>query len=226
MLIRVFLCPYVPSITVIFFRFSLPMETEAYIFDFGGVLININYQDTIDAFEKLGIEDFKSLYTQANQSDLFDDLETGKISPMLFINKILDLLPEGTTANQVVHAWNAMLYDIPKERLDLLDRLRKQHKVFMFSNTNSIHIDKALMALKASTDRPLEDFFDEVYLSHLMGDRKPNPQAFQKIIDDHGLTPSKTVFIDDSIQHIEGARSVGLQTIHLQGELVDHPAFS
>ena len=67
----------------------------------------------LQPLEKLGIEDFKGLYTQAAQSQLFDEIETGKISQMHFINRLLDLLPAGTNANQVVHAWNAMILDIP-----------------------------------------------------------------------------------------------------------------
>ncbi len=199
---------------------------KAYIFDYGGVIINIDYHATIKAFEQLGLNDFKGLYTQAAQSELFDDIETGKISQMHFINRLLDLLPEGTTANQVGHAWNAMILDIPKKRLDLLDRLKEEHDIFLLSNTNEIHVDQANRSLKKVSNRPIDDYFKKVYLSHLINDRKPHASAFQKIIDENQLEKSEVVFIDDSIQHIESAQKLGLQTIHLQGELCDHPAFS
>jgi putative hydrolase of the HAD superfamily len=46
--------------------------------------------------------------------------------------------------------------------------------------------------------------------------RKPYPETFLKVCDINFINPKKTLFIDDSIQHIEGAEKAGLQTIHLK----------
>jgi glucose-1-phosphatase len=92
------------------------METyKAIIFDLGGVILNLNYQLTEYAFIQLGMADFKTIYSQHNQKQLFDDFETGKVSQFHFINRMLDLLPKGCNGNQVVHAWNAMILDFPTE---------------------------------------------------------------------------------------------------------------
>ena len=199
---------------------------ETIIFDFGGVLINIDYQATIDAFEKLGDKDFKALYTKANQSHLFDRLETGKISPQHFINQLLELLPPKTSPNKVVHAWNTMILDIPLSAIELLDSLKDKYKLYLLSNTNQIHIDKALRELSKVTNRPLDDFFDKVYLSHEVKLRKPNSSIFEFVIADQKLNPGKTLFIDDSIQHIEGAEKVGLKTYHLNDQKNLYSLFS
>lgn len=191
------------------------MKQEAIIFDFGGVLINIDYQATITAFKQLGITDFDALYSQANQSDLFDAIETGRISTNEFVKGILDLLPPDITYDQVVHAWNAMILDVPSNRIELLLKLKKSHSIYLLSNTNSIHIEKALIEWNSTTDVSIHELFDHVYLSHQMGMRKPNAEIFQFVCDQEGLTPEKTLFIDDSIQHIEGAKSIGLRTHHL-----------
>jgi glucose-1-phosphatase len=194
----------------------LDKNINAIIFDFGGVLINIDYTATVESFRLLGIDDFDELYSQAKQSNLFDDIETGKISPQRFINALLDYLPAGTSPNAVVHAWNAMILDVPNSTIDLLNRLKREnYRLFLLSNTNEIHIKAALQAWdKASEQRP-EMLFNKVYLSHEMHMRKPNKEIFDFVIKEQSLDPNKTVFIDDSIQHIEGAKLSGLTTIHL-----------
>lgn len=196
------------------------------IFDFGGVIINIDYDVTIAAFKKLGIDNFEALYSQASQSNLFDDIETGKISPQHFINGLLELLPSGISPNQVVHAWNAMLLDIPKERIKLLQELSVKYRIFLLSNTNSIHIDAALCTWNKTSDTPMESVFETVYFSHIVGMRKPNVEIFDYVCKKHELNPKETLFIDDSIQHIEGAKNSGLQTLHLTGGLDIQDVFS
>lgn len=190
---------------------------DAIIFDFGGVIINIDYHRTIESFQQLGISDFRSLYNQAEQDQLFDDVETGRISPQQFINKLLDHLPSGTSPNQVVAAWNAMILDVPAKRIQLLEELRnRDKKVFLLSNTNSIHIDKAWRNWDATeTGIEPEQVFNKIYLSHEINLRKPNVEIFELVCNENELDPSRTLFIDDSVQHILGAQKLGLQTFHL-----------
>lgn len=185
------------------------------IFDFGGVIINIDYQATIDAFKQLGIVDFDALYSQADQSDLFDAIETGRISSQHFINGLLNILPKGISANKVVHAWNAMILDIPTERIEFLIELKKTHSIYLLSNTNSIHIDKALREWNKVSKVAINDVFDHVYLSHEMGLRKPHTTIFKQVCDEQQLKTSDSLFIDDSLQHIQGARKAGLHAHHL-----------
>jgi glucose-1-phosphatase len=196
------------------------------LFDLGGVLINVDYNLTKVAFEQLGIDDFNTLFSQAQQNDVFSDYETGKISSFHFINKLLDLLPEGTTANQVVHAWNAMILDFPIERMNYLEKLAEKSQLFVLSNTNDIHVEKALRNLKKVTDKKLEDYFTEVFYSHEIGDRKPNVSAFELVLGRMNANAEDVLFIDDSIQHVEAAKSLGIETIHLTQELLTHPYFS
>jgi putative hydrolase of the HAD superfamily len=196
------------------------------IFDFGGVIINIDYEVTIEAFKKLGIDNFEALYSQASQSNLFDDIETGKISPQHFINGLLELLPSGISPNKVVHAWNAMLLDIPKGRIELLQNLSTKYRIFLLSNTNSIHIDAALRTWDKVSDTPIESVFETIYFSHMVGMRKPNLEIFDYVCEQHKLNKQETLFIDDSIQHIEGAKKSGLHALHLTGGLDIQDVFS
>jgi len=187
------------------------------ILDFGGVLLNIDYNLTEQAFNELGITDFSQKYTQLKQTDLFDKLETGKISRTDFINAIRGMSGTDLSEHQVITAWNAMLLDLPLRRLQLLQQLQLHYDLFLLSNTNEIHEEAFNKTLKSLTGfDSMGVFFDKVYFSHRVGMRKPDKDIFQHILTDNGLTPEKTLFIDDSPQHIEGAKALGIQTIFLE----------
>lgn len=191
-------------------------EIKNIIFDLGGIFMNINYQLTEDAFVQLGITHFPELYTQHYVTPLFEDFETGKITPEQFCNEFRTLAKTSLNNQQIYDAWNAMLLDFPKERLDWLQNISKKYKVFLFSNTNKIHLDFFNKVANAVTkDKEFNSYFIKAYYSNQMGMRKPYVESFRKILDEQNLLASETLFIDDTPKNIEGAKSAGLQTILL-----------
>ena len=193
-------------------------NTKNIIFDLGGVILNIDYHKTIDAFTALGIADFDAMYSQAAQSNLFDDLETGRSTPQQFRDGLKQYLPAGTTDAQIDAAWNALLEDLPAERLRLLEACKQRYNTYLLSNTNSIHYVQYIQDLEAAHGlSDMDGLFHKVYLSHEVHMRKPDVEIFEHVLKDQGLNAAETLFIDDSVQHIEGARSVGIQAYHLTG---------
>jgi putative hydrolase of the HAD superfamily len=191
------------------------MAYDAVILDLGGVIINLDYNKTIRAFEALGMSDFKTVYSQAAQTNLFDDFETGKVSAQHFINSLLPHLKEGTSPNKVVHAWNAMILDVPQKKLELLETLKKRFPIFLLSNTNELHIPAVRREFAKVSTLPMEHFFTKMYLSHEVKMRKPNAEVFEFVCKENNLNPTNTLFVDDSIQHIEGAKMIGLNAEYL-----------
>ena len=186
------------------------------IFDLGGVIINIDYQKTIDEFKKLSKEDCTIEFNQKEQSSLFDELETGRISNQEFRNNIREYYQLEATDEEIDAAWNAMLLDIPAERIELLRKLRHNHKLFLLSNTNAIHLIAFNKIVQDSFGMPaLDELFDKCYYSHLVDDRKPNASIFERILSENGLKREETLFVDDSIQHIESAKTIGIETLFL-----------
>ena len=182
------------------------------LFDLGGVLYHIDYGITIKAFEKLGIKAFHKHFSQQQQSNLFDRLETGKISDDDFIKEIKVLLPN-CTKEEIINAWNALLIGIPQENIQLLKDLSRYYRLFLLSNTNLIHINQINKLLyKDYNLKGLEPLFDKIYLSHQMGLRKPNSETFEWVLRDARILAHETLFIEDSIQHIKGANKVGIRT--------------
>lgn len=190
---------------------------ENIIFDLGGVIIDIDYKLTTKAFTNLGLTNFDEMYSQAAQTGLFDRLEKGLCSPSYFVNALLDYLPAGITPNQVVAAWNAMIIGFPMENLNLLKSLKDKYRVFLLSNTNEIHIQYFHRKLSQIVpENNLESFFEKVYYSSEVNMRKPDVEIFDLVCDENELDRSRTVFIDDTLQHIDGAKTAGINTIHFQ----------
>ena len=181
------------------------------IFDLGGVIINIDYDRTAAAFKKLGLTDFEELYTQARQEKLFDRFETGHLSEDMFRQELMKYLPEGTSHDDVDEAWNAMLLEFPPERLDFIYALKKHYRIFLLSNTNLIHIRAFIpMADRMYGVRRFNDAFEKIYYSCHVGLRKPDTDIFDFVLQENNLKSEETLFIDDSVQHIEGAAATGI----------------
>jgi putative hydrolase of the HAD superfamily len=186
------------------------------ILDWGGVIINIDYMRTKNAFIGMGLKDFEDHYTQFQQKEIFDLLDVGKISGEQFFSELHKHMPNGTSVGQLKDAWNAMLLDFPEENYQLLMDLKDKYRTFLFSNTNEPHLQyyfKKLEKWYGITE--MDPLFEKAYYSCRFGMRKPDPESFRTIIKENDLDPSETLFVDDSIQHIEGAKEAGLRVYHL-----------
>ncbi|MBX9450225.1 MAG: HAD-IA family hydrolase [Taibaiella sp.] len=186
------------------------------IFDLGGVILDIDYQKSTDAFRALGIPDFEKEFSQAEQSRFFERFEKGEASEQDLFDHINNISSVPLHSQDIIQAWNAMLLRIPLRRLQILQQLQLHYNTFLLSNTNSIHEAAFNRMLKEVCGfQSLAVFFDKVYYSHYVGMRKPDTIIFRKILDDHQIAADRTLFIDDSPQHIASAASLGLKTLHL-----------
>lgn len=186
------------------------------LFDLGGVLLNIDYNKTADAFKKLGVQQFDELYSQSGANHLFEELETGKISDDDFYNAIQQYCYPSTTKEQLETAWNAILLNFRITSIEYLSGLKEKYNIYLLSNTNSIHL-KAFDKIfeEEIGNASLDDYFIKAYYSHKIHLRKPYPLTYQFVLDDAGIYAKETLFIDDSIVNIEGAKEAGLEVHHL-----------
>ncbi|MEQ9187742.1 MAG: HAD family phosphatase [Cryomorphaceae bacterium] len=191
-------------------------KINAVILDLGGVILNIDYQLTIDAYRNLGFNDFDQQYSKMQQSGLFDRLEKGQIQPDDYVAAMQDHLPHATPT-QIIEAWNAMLLDFPQGRVQTVRRIGERWPTFLLSNTNVIHYKSFTETLRKQTElSDIKPLFKRAYLSHEIGMRKPDAEVFQIILAENQLVPDEVLFVDDSPQHIEGARKLGIQAYHLE----------
>ena len=199
-------------------------KTKNILFDLGGVLLNINYHKTQQAFKDLGFDDFEEMYTQYTADALFEELETGKVSADEFYNKIMKGRAGHITRPQVAFAWNNMLLDFRENSLTFLEKLAERYGLYLLSNTNEIHLNAFEQILKNQTGlESLDKFFTKAYYSHRVNLRKPNNDIFEFVLADAGIKAEETLFIDDSWNNIGAAKKLGFKThLLLPGETIEN----
>jgi putative hydrolase of the HAD superfamily len=119
-----------------------------------------------------------------------------------------------------------MIGGFPDEKIALLERLSKQQRIALLSNTNELHMVQVKRAWEKSSALVFESLFEQVFLSHEIQQRKPDVATFHWVCQQLEVMPEKVLFIDDSPQHIAGAISVGLQTHFYENPLDFYALFS
>ena len=191
---------------------------DAVIFDLGGVILNLDYNLTVIEFEK-HIEglDRNVFFGKKEQLPFFSSYEIGKISTEDFIKSFNDYYRKNFSFEDFKSYWNAMILDIPQGRIELIRSLKAQgKKVYLLSNINHLHeiaVEQRFKELGEPSN--FLSLFDKGYYSHHIGLRKPTTEIFDFVMKEQNLTPERTVFIDDSVHHVEGARLVGINAVHL-----------
>ena len=193
-------------------------KIENIIFDLGGVIINLDMDHAFDRFSQLFGKDVRSeLMEDLHNHSFFQEFEVGKISEMEFRDALRKFTHSDLDDTHLDAAWNAMLGEIPKERIDWIKEMANQYNIAILSNTNSIHITRFNEIFKQSSDYNLPgDLFHRTYYSHEIQDRKPNKSCFDYVLNDFGITPECTLFLDDNADNIKTASSLGIQTVQVE----------
>ena len=192
------------------------------IFDFGGVIINLDLPTCIQNLKKLGTNDIENYLSNFGQKDFFLKFEIGEIGTPEFRNEIRKLTNKTITDAEIDNAWCSFLCDIPSERLELLEKLRKKYRLLLLSNSNPLHVEVSAAIALQGTGKTIRDYFDKCYFSYEMGLTKPDPAIFEALLADAGLEATECLFLDDGPKNIEAAKHLGIQTYFVtQGENLD-----
>jgi len=185
------------------------------IFDLGGVLLDLDFLAPVVAFRNLGASGDLLDFREALKDPVFRKIETGLISPEEFRNHIRLMLGNSSLSDQEIdQAWYSILGSVPAEKVTFLQDLKKQFPLFLYSNTNQIHIDFFLKRFYAEHQFHFEDLFVKIFYSHEIHDRKPQLSGYEKVIQLSGVNPRETLFVDDFEENIAAARQAGLKTFH------------
>lgn len=175
------------------------------IFDFGNVFINL---DEETAFKKtlntLKIDTLTEDITTINKR-----YEIGEISTKHFIAFYKQKFPN-LKEQTLIDLWNLILKDFPKNRLSFLKTLKasKKFKLILLSNTNELHINWIKEHISFYED--FKNTFNAFYLSHEVHLRKPNPDIFEFVLNEHNLKPEECLFIDDKKENTDTANQLGI----------------
>jgi putative hydrolase of the HAD superfamily len=188
---------------------------DTIIFDFGNIFINLDEVAYEKGFKEIGIDIHSEAFITISKT-----YERGKIDELEFIQK---LIPLCNTDDLLVirNTWNSILLDFPLRRLEFAQMIGSQFQLFLLSNTNATHIDKFEHKEGQSFARDFYSCFEKVYFSFEIGKIKPDESIYRYVINNHNLIPKKTLFVDDKIENIEGAKLAGLQTWQLDPKTED-----
>lgn len=181
------------------------------LFDFGNVLLNLDEHRTWQGLEE--ILDPK-LCEDINEQ-VFFPFECGLISEDSFFNRLQRRSLQVLQGDVYVKIWNAMLLDLPEHRIHFLEKLKSDYNIYLLSNTNITHLRSVQHKIKRTY--PTLDFealFNKMYFSHDIHLRKPDPKIFEFVLQDASLLPHECLFIDDKIENIEAAQSLGINSYH------------
>lgn len=183
------------------------------LFDFGGVLVDLDKERCIRSFAALGFDVRPYLGTYA-QGGIFSQLESGRIDEAAFCQKLREASADPALSDeQIKDAWRSYLTGVPAERLDLLLRARRHYHVMLLSNTNSIHWAQARDGYFRYGGCRVDDFFEHVFLSYELGVEKPAPEIYAKVLEGSGAPAADVLFLDDSEANCAAARACGLQAV-------------
>lgn len=183
-------------------------------FDLGGVVIELNMEQAIKAFERIGMKDARLQLDAYTQKGLFADLESGKIDTEAFREGLSRIVGRELSMEDCYEAVHAYVGRVQKNGLKRILELRKKgYLVCLLSNTNPL-----MMQWVDSNDfdgegHPISYYFDKLYLSYECKAMKPSPEIFKMMLDGQGAHPGETLFIDDSQKNVETAASLGILTL-------------
>lgn len=185
------------------------------IFDYGNVIFAIDFVRTQNALSQLGISNIEDFFAHKGHHKIFDDFETGSISPAEFRDGIRTIANKPALSDQQIDdAWNSLLIGVSGNNHEVLLAMKEKYRTFLLSNNNKIHYDWIMSYLQKDFGiNNYDNYFEKAYFSQNTGMRKPNPAIFEMVMRENNLSLADTLFIDDSPQHIEGAKKAGLNTL-------------
>jgi epoxide hydrolase-like predicted phosphatase len=193
------------------------MKFKAIIFDFGNVIIDIDIPRTFQNFARFTGKKVDVVERLFAENQVFRRYELGLFNDEEFREVVRQILGFPLSDYEIDTSWNALLLEIPKKRLELLQRLREKYPIFLLSNTNHIHIQESEKYLKKTFGiASLSHIFDEVFLSYEAGFWKPDAAFYHYVLDKIGFSAKDVLFLDDNLKNVESARNIGIPTIWVE----------
>jgi len=188
------------------------------IFDLGGVILDLSVDQTMEQFSALSGLDKQKVKDLYASTPGFEDYEKGLMDDKDFRDFVRNVFAVQSSDEEIDTCWTAMLLGLPIGKLNLLQSLKKNFSVYLLSNTNNIHlnyINQIMLPGITDAGNSLDSYFHRAYYSHVMKKRKPNADIFEQVLNENSLLAHETLFLDDNLPNIEGAKQLGIQTVHV-----------
>ncbi len=181
---------------------------DTLIFDFGDVFINLDKPAIERSLFNLGVTTITEDMLQTAM-----EYEKGLISTGDFVDSFTAKYPS-ISATEFKKAWNSIILDFPKYRLDFIENIstNKKYKLILLSNTNALHIEQVIENMSLYRYERFKSCFDKFYLSHEIHFRKPDASIYEFVLEENRLQARNCFFIDDTKENTHAAAQLGIQT--------------
>jgi putative hydrolase of the HAD superfamily len=204
-----------PTNTQNIFQILKKKKIKHIVFDLGGVIVTLDPHLTALKFSELSGKDINEILQYPTKHPIFNQYEKGEVDSASFRKEVCEILEVQADDATIDDCWNAMIIDIPKERLEWLKMLSETHQVSILSNTNEIHISYVDQLLQGHGHYSFHPLVDIVYYSHKINMRKPDANIYQHVLDNSSYLPEETLFLDDNLENINAAVTLGIKAIHV-----------
>jgi glucose-1-phosphatase len=195
---------------------SWESDADAWLFDLGGVLLEIDWQRAFTAWAAAAGMPPEAVAARFTFDENYAAHERGEIGAAEYFASLRRSLGIELSDAQFLAGWNAIIVrEIPGVRA-LLGAAAGRRPLYLFSNTGQTH-----RAHWQPQYRELLRPFSEVFLSCEIGLRKPDPEAFAFVVGRIGVPAERILFLDDTAENVAGARAAGLRAfqVHSPAEL-------
>ena len=190
------------------------MNIRNIVFDFGGVIASIDFDKAVQAFKQIGLKDADRRLDKYHQTEIFQELEEGKLTTMQFQQLLGNLCGRTLNFEETQKAWLGFITEVNLHQLRYIEELHAHYRLYLLSNTNPYIMSWACSEAFSPEGKPLTHYLDRLYCSYQMGYTKPDERIFQRLLEDASILPEETLFVDDGLNNIQAAQKLGMHTLH------------
>ncbi len=191
---------------------SAQPRVQALLFDLGGVVVDIDFGRVLDAWQPHSALPRAQLRQRFSFDPPYQRHETGALEAAGYFDHLRQQLALSCDDATMAAGWNAVFTGAIDETLALIDGVRERVPCYAISNTNAVHLAELERAFPAVLAR-----FRQVFVSHAIGHRKPQPEAFAHVLRAIGVPAAGVMFFDDLADNVDGARACGMQGVVVTG---------
>jgi epoxide hydrolase-like predicted phosphatase len=183
-------------------------DLKAIIFDLGKVVFDLSFDRVFQSWATSSGRPFDDIKIKFVFDEFFDKFEKSEISEEQFREVVSQRLGIRLSDEDFDKGWCDLYLDKYSDIDNMLVKLKSKYRIIALTNTNSIH-SNVWRRKYANT----LNHFEKIFSSHELATRKPERKIFEIVLDYLNLKPEQTLFLDDNIDNINGAKKIGILTI-------------
>ncbi len=183
---------------------------RAIIFDIGRVLIRVDISRAMDGLASGLSLTPQDVWSAIEKDPRWLDWQEGRISPRDWHLHLAKRLGSSLTLEEFSEVWNRALDPNPIHSESFLEKLSKNYRLALLSNTDPIHMSNEEARF------PFFRFFPIRIYSYRVGASKPDPVIYRKALQACQVRAEETVYIDDVAAYAETAQRLGMSGIVFQ----------